>query len=434
MDEAKKKILYIAWYFPPLGGVAALRSLKNVKYLARAGFEVQVLSVIPRWIRHPKDKTLLAELPAAVKVHRAFCPDANWLYKALYGLMLHFLVRFLRQRVLIPDHEKLWLPFAKRALRPVLASHPDFRAAVISSGPPSSLELGLVLRSRYSIPFICDFRDEWTNNPERINLDFPAATQSRELRQEARVLAAAAGIVYLTPLMRKNFEKRYPWLAEKPSAVIPNGFDESDFAGLGSTTHKDVFHLVYSGSFYDRRQPDPLWHAILGLIEQGKLDPDRFQVDIHGKNTRSFVLGKFATSPVLEKVVRFYPFQPYRASLSALLESDALLLYIPSGKNTDSVLTGKIFDYLRSGKPILAIAPPSGLAAEIVTKAGTGFVADCSDLAGIAAQLLKLYQLWERGELAKLEPDREYVSQFSRASLARRLAELLAEVTACGKN
>ena len=68
--------------------------------------------------------------------------------------------------------------------------------AVISLGPPSSLSLGLLLKCRHRIPFICDFRDEWTNNPERINIDFPATTQSRELVMESRVLSAVSGISY----------------------------------------------------------------------------------------------------------------------------------------------------------------------------------------------------------------------------------------------
>ncbi|MBW6514916.1 MAG: hypothetical protein K0B87_09230, partial [Candidatus Syntrophosphaera sp.] len=192
-----KKILYIAFYFPPLGGVAAIRSLKNVKYLAQKDYEVHVLTVRTALMRHPRDRALLAELPAGVKVWRAFFPDPNWLFKLLYGLKLNGVVKFIRQRLLVPDPEMLWRPFAKNLLRHLLQDQCDFQAAVISSGPPSSLSLGLFLKSKYGIPFICDFRDEWTNNPERINLDYPAPTQSRELIMESRVLIAAAGISYL---------------------------------------------------------------------------------------------------------------------------------------------------------------------------------------------------------------------------------------------
>lgn len=427
VDKNLGHILYIAYYFPPLGGVASLRSLKNVKYLSQLGFDVQVLTVRTRLIRYPKDPSLLAELPSSVKVWRAFCPDANWLFKLLWGLRLNSLVKLIRQKVLIPDHEVLWRPFAKRKLRSIIRRDPDIRAAVISSGPPSSLSLGLMLKFRHRIPFICDFRDEWTNNPERVNIDFPAATQSRDLVMESRVVSAAAGVSYLSELMRENFCRNYSFLEEKPSAIVPNGFDEGDFTALEASSNPNVFSLVYSGSFYDRRQPDPLWQAILGLAREGKLDPARFQVHIYGQNPRAFVLGSYASDPVLETMVAFHPFLSYRDSLRELMRADALLLYIPSGKNAESVLTGKIFDYLRCGKPILAIVPPAGLAAELVLKAGTGLVADHQDQTGIADNVLKLYQLWQSGKLSEIKADSEYVSQFSRQKLAQRLATLIEE-------
>ena len=96
MPEAARHILFIAYYFPPLGGIASLRSLKHVKYLTQLGYQVQVLTVRTGLIRHPKDPTLLAEIPAGVKVWRAFCPDATWLFKLMWGLKLNSLVRFLQ--------------------------------------------------------------------------------------------------------------------------------------------------------------------------------------------------------------------------------------------------------------------------------------------------------------------------------------------------
>ncbi len=427
MPEASRHILFIAYYFPPLGGIASLRSLKHVKYFTQLGYQVQVLTVRTGIIRHPKDPSLLAEIPSSVKVWRAFCPDATWLFKLLWGLKLNALVRFLQQKVLIPDHEVLWRPFAKRMLGRVVRRDPELSLAVISSGPPSSLSLGLLLKHRFRVPFICDFRDEWTNNPERINIAFPAATQSRELLMESRVVSAAAGISYLSQLMRDNFCRNYPFLETKPSAIIPNGFDDSDFEGLTASSDADVFRLVYCGSFYDRRQPDPLWQTVLSLVEAGKLDPEKFRVDIHGKNTRSFVLGRYASDPVLAGIVHLHPFLNYRDSLKEIMRATALLLYIPSGKNTASVLTGKIFDYLRSGKPVLAVVPPQGLAAELLTQAGTGYIADHQDLPGIASRLLELYQLWQRGGLTEIRMDQKYLQQFSRQELAHRLAQLIEE-------
>jgi glycosyltransferase involved in cell wall biosynthesis len=430
MNVNNRRLLFIAYYFPPLGGIASMRSANNVKYLSQMGFDVQVLTVNTRFIRHPKDKALLNDIPKSVKVFRSFCPDAGWLFKLLWGLKLGSVVKFLQQRVLIPDAEVLWRPFAKRKLNYILKNVITFDAAVISSGPPSSLSLGLYLKSRYKIPFICDFRDEWTNNPERINVNFPAATQARELVMESRILSAAAGVAYLTDIMKDNFIGHYHFLANKPSAIIPNGFDEDDFAGLQASNHRDAFHLVYCGSFYDRRQPDPLWKAIVGLFDGGQLQPDKIVVDIIGRNTPAFVLGKYANDERIKRIVKFHGFMSHSASLLEMMKADSLLLYIPSGKNAESVLTGKIFDYIRSGKPVLAVVPPTGLAASIVREARTGYIADYSDIPGIASRLMELYRLWKNRALNQTQPDWDYINSFSRRELANRLAGLINEALA----
>jgi len=118
---------------------------------------------------------------------------------------------------------------------------------------------------------------------------------------------------------------------------------------------------------------------------------------------------------------------PHRENIAQIMQATALLLYIPSGENTESILTGKIFDYLRSGKPILAIVPPRGLAAKLVTEAGTGLVADHLDAPAIAANLNELYQKWESGKLDEIQVDTEYISQFSRQKLAQAMSKLIEE-------
>ncbi|MDZ4183241.1 MAG: hypothetical protein U1B83_10250, partial [Candidatus Cloacimonadaceae bacterium] len=144
-----------------------------------------------------------------------------------------------------------------------------------------------------------------------------------------------------------------------------------------------------------------------------------------GKNTPAFVLGAYAKDPLIRSIVSFEGFKPHQYSLQAMLNASALLLYIPSGKNTDSVLTGKIFDYLRSGKAILAIVPPKGLAAEIVMRAGIGFVAEHDDPEGIKARLIEIYELWKLGKLSQLQLDQDYIAGFSRQRQAQRLAKLI---------
>ena len=279
----------ISLSFSPLGGIAS-SGLKERVYLSKAGYDIHVLTVSPALIHYQKDPGLLRGIPESINVHRSFCPDVNWLLKLCMDLSVR-LVTFLRQNIFIPDPEVLWLPFAKASLRRLLRGQAPFSAAVISSGPPSSLFLGMYLRRKYQIPFIIDFRDEWTNNPERLNIKFPRRTQKLEMKQELKVLKECSGVAYLTEAMQGNFLSRYPFLSEVPSAIIPNGFDPSDFPGLASKKKDDAFHLAYFGSFYDRRQPDSLWSAISLLLKTEAVPLHKIRVDIFGK-TQNLCLGK----------------------------------------------------------------------------------------------------------------------------------------------
>lgn len=432
--KPRLRILYIAYYFPPLGGVASLRSLKMVKYLSRQGIDCSVLCLNPKGMNYPTDLDLLRQVPSSCRIYRFRCLDLSWFFKVLYGLKLHWLVRFLSQNLLIPDLQIICKKAATRALDRLiskeeslcLAAESSLRIAVISSGPPSSLFLGLYMKQKYNMDFICDFRDEWTNNPERLNINYPHRSQSRELMWEARILAACKGLSYLTDIMRTNFESRYKFLITKPSQLIQNGYDEEDFPPLSpSKMTSTCFTIIYTGSFYDRRQPDSLWQAISELCSEGSLKEDAVQIKIIGKNNKSFVLGRFADSPLINRVVKLEPFTGHSESLEIMRRSDALLLYIPSGKNTDSVLTGKIFDYIRSGRPILAIVPPEGLAASIVKHSGLGFVADHMDIRGIKHSIMKLLILHQNNSLDSIKPHWDYISQYSRDNQAAKLASLI---------
>ncbi len=422
------KVLFVSYYFPPLGGIAAIRSMKYVKYMPEYDIEPIVLSVNPRFVRYPKDYSLIKEIPKNTKIYRSTSLDPNWLFKVLYGFKLVKLVDFLRKKVLIPDPETSWIPSAKRAITRILRENPEIKIAFITAGPFSALFLGKYLKKQHNLPYVCEFRDEWTNNPERINIRYPASSLRRELLWEAEVLMNSAGVVYLTRIMQQNFHLRYPFLVDRPEAVIPNGYDESDFEGFSPPARQlktDQFRIVYCGSFYDRRQPDPLWESICRLDAANKIDLNQICVDIYGNNTKKFVLGSFANHDNIKRIVHLHPFLSHRESIYQMMKADVLLLYIAAGQNTNSILTGKIFDYIRTGKPILSLIPGQGLAADIVRKSNTGFVAEPDDPAQIDSVLLKLYEMWHDGIINNIQPDISYIAQFQRRKLSACLADLL---------
>ena len=171
-----------------------------------------------------------------------------------------------------------------------------------------------------------------------------------------------------------------------------------------------------------------MWKAVTEIAQEGKIVPGKIEIEIMGKNSPAFVYGAYAGNPNLRKMLRFSPFTSHRKCIRHMQAADLLLIYVPSGINSQSILTGKLFDYLRSGKPILAIAPLNGLIAGIVKTALTGFVAESSDIEGIKQQLKILYELWKRDQLSQIEADQDYISRFSRQKQAGELALLIHQV------
>lgn len=423
------RILYIAHYFPPLGGVAALRSLKLIKYLSLYGIDCTVLTAHPFGLRDPRDQSLLSEIPSQTEIHRYWAPDLSWFYKILWGFRLHKVVDWISRNLMTPDAMILAHPMAWLTLQKVMKTGPKPALAVITGGPFSLMPLGYKLKARYQVPYICDWRDEWTNNAQRINRGYPSQVKSRELGREAKILRQAAACVYLTQMMRQNFVSNHPFVENKSFRVIPNGFDEEDFQGfLASEENRAKLRILYTGSFYDRIQPDNLWSALSELVTEQDIDPGRIEILIIGNNSPAFVYGTFHDNPTIRSIINFQPFAPHQECIRQMQSADALLIYIPSGENSASILTGKLFDYLRSKKPILCVAPVAGLAAQTVIEAGTGLVADYDDTEGLKAALIKLWTLWEQNKLSELTANELFISKFSRQAQAAELNELIREV------
>ncbi|MFO7660225.1 MAG: hypothetical protein R6V77_04870 [Candidatus Cloacimonadaceae bacterium] len=424
-----KKVLFIAYYFPPMGGSGVQRSLKFVRYLSESGWQPVVLTVNHKFTRWPKDKSLVAEIPAEVKVYRSPTLDLNWLYKWMWGLRLHRLVEWLQLHWLIPDSEITWLPFAKKCIDKIVREH-KIDLVYITGGPFSSMLLGPYASSKYNLKYLIDFRDEWTHNHTRLDRAYSASGRQKDRACESKVIEQCNGIIYAHPLfMKDNFESRYPFLNSRPSRIITNGFDETDFTDQPkhNNQNRNVFKIVYTGSFYDRRRPLVLLRAIRNLMSEKVINAGQISLEIYGKNTAAFVLGEFYNDDSIRNIVRFHPYTTHKNSLSVLQNADALLLYLSPGANSEPELPGKMFEYMRSYRPILAIVPPRGSAAELVSRSRTGFVFDSASETEVTDGLREVLNKWQQNALS-IEPDLDYIKQFDRKNLTAKLAELFDKV------
>ncbi len=106
-----------------------------------------------------------------------------------------------------------------------------------------------------------------------------------------------------------------------------------------------------------------------------------------------------------------------------LFNSDLILLVIGKGKGSKNFYTGKIFEYIRSDRPILAIVPSDGVAAQVIRETKTGTVVDPEDIEGVAGSLVKYYGQWKQGNLDH-SPHWDNVRKYSRKSQTGKLAEI----------
>ena len=414
-----KKVLIIAHQFPPVGGSGVQRTLKFVKYLRNFGYEPVVLTRDASKAAL-KDETLLSDIPSGIKIIRTKACDFNSFEGALkyFGKAMG--------KILIPDAEVVWQMAARRkALYELKTNNID--VIYTTSSPYSDHLLGLYLKKRFpQIPLVCDFRDEWTNNPY-FKRKWPRARIER--RSEINVLSAADRLIANTPVMLSNFLRDNPDTRGK-FFVIPNGYDDDDFEGLEDITPSNSkFTLTYTGLLYGRRKPDNFFEALKSAIGEGYIDRSRINVQLIGNFKMEQLQNKIDIFNLTD-VVTTLPYMKHKACLSELLKSDALLLIEPSGPGAEAFYTGKVFEYMNTGRPILATIPYNGAAAQLISDTNTGLVADYNDIKGTAENLLLLYRCWMNNS----KPFKPYISEIRKYERKELTKSLVAVFNNCTGN
>lgn len=411
-----KKVLMIAYSFPPTGGPGVQRSLKFVKYLRNFGWEPLVVT---RDVKNMRviDESLNKDIPEGVKIFRTKPCE----FTELNGLLNYF-GRFVSRKVLCPDGERLWGEFAKgTAVKAVKRDKIDL--IYTTSVPYSAHLIGLHLKHKFpGIPWVADFRDEWTNNPYLLDNPHNKLRMAIEKRMEHRVLEKADYLITNTPVMLDNFLRLNNDMAlEDHFTVIPNGYDSDDFITVtGSTPENESFTLTYTGSMYGRRKPDYFFQALSELVGEGKIDPSKIKVQLIGTLQKDN-LDKLLDQYLLHEIVKILPYMDHDECVAHMANSDALLLIEGGGPGSEAFYTGKVFEYLASRRPILANIPAKGAAAQLINSTRAGLVSDYNDITGTKENLLLLYEAWQN-KTSILEPDNEKIAKYERKVLTDKLA------------
>lgn len=436
-----KRVLYVAYYFPPDGGAGTQRSLKFCKYLPEFGWKPTVLTREgnrEREVWDPEDRSFLDELPAEVSVVRVATEKKGG--GGVSG----------------------WNDIPKSYLRAFyvgassLLRQQDYDVILITMSPFFLGQLGIQLNAEFGVPVVYDLRDPWA-------LDGWRAYRTKlhwhvDINLMRRTLSSAAGVIANTCDAAIALANHFKDIDICPKmTVIPNGYDGEDFVTTGgactkSSSNSDfiVVHAgtLHTGFLYRRRtilgiltsllrfRPEPivpsgrteyfLYGAIRLLQEKKHPLVKSIRFVCVGQNSQANL--RCAKEAGLQDRVHFTGYLPHQQSLEWLFRADVLFLPLhdlPPGSRS-LIVPGKTYEYLAARRPILAALPP-GDARDLIEMSAFGFIASPRSPAEIAAALCRIYDLREVPRSACEVP--KWLEAFERRELTRKLADFLFEVT-----
>jgi glycosyltransferase involved in cell wall biosynthesis len=432
-DEQPLHVLFITYYWPPSGGAGVQRSLKFVKYLSQFNILPTVLTVNEAEASYAVlDPSLLAEVPKEVPVHRTSTSEPFGLYKKITGQkeiphggfankeekgLAQKLFQFVRGNLFVPDARVGWNRHALRKCKELLQSqHFD---AVITSSPPHSTQLiGLTLQKKYQLRWIADLRDPWTDIYYYDELQHLALTRSLDAAYEKKVLQGCDAMLVVSPDMKRLFANKSPQINAEKIHVVPNGFDEDDFI-YPSSPPENEFRITYTGTVSEAYNIEMFFKALAAV--RSRYPDIRYRLQFVG--TVSEPVRRQIQAAGLEDITDLVGYVPHQESVRHLAQSTLLLMAIPDVPNNFGILTGKLFEYLASNKPIVCIGPIQSDADRIIDECGAGRVFHYTGYELILDHLDLMSKSW------KINPNLDLplinYQQYSRRSLTEQLAKLI---------
>jgi len=425
-----KRVLIITYYWPPSGGAGVQRWLKFVKYLRSFNWE-PIVFTIENGEFPVLDYDLNKEIPDGVEVLKVPAWEPYKMYKLFSGKnktdginsgflsekkgssLVESLSKWIRGNLFIPDARKFWIKPANQFLNHYLQNNAI--DVIISSGPPHSTHLiGLSLKNKFQIPWLSDFRDPWTNIDFYKDLKLTKIADQKHKKLENDVLVQSD--IVLT--IGKQLSKELKTLGAKRVEIIENGFDPQDF--LDDTNHEldEKFSIAHIGSFTPSRNHLVLWKALSHLVDEQEEFKSKLEIKLIGKVDYSVLqsIKDFGLDTYLKKI----EYVSHSEVIKHQKTSKLLLLMVNNTPNAKGIVTGKVFEYMASKRPILAIGPKDGDLGEILTQTSSGIVCDYDNVENLSSTIWRIFK-----DDTKFENN---ISLYSRVELTEKLVNLLNEV------
>ena len=422
-----QKVLIIAYYWPPAGGPGVQRWLKFVKYLK--DYNIEPVVYVPENPNYPiVDASFVNEIPKGVKIYKQKINEpygwANFLSKNKTKKISSGLIQSKNQSIIekfllwvrgnffIPDARKNWVKPSVNYLTKVVEE--ENINTIITTGPPHSMHLiGLKLKEKLGVNWVADFRDPWTSIGYHKKLRLSKSSAKKHKNLEHLVLNSADSILVTSKTTKKEFLN----ITSKPIEVITNGFD-GDIASKKTLDKK--FTISHIGSLLTGRNPENLWKALSELCEENKDFKRSLCLQFIGVVSEDVLETIYKYN--LKSYVNLLGYVSHKEALVYQEKSQVLLLSEIDSPDTIGIIAGKLFEYMRAKRPILAIGPKGWEVSSIIKETNTGVAFNYSDTYKLKSLLLDWFGTYQT---EKLNVNSTNINTYSRKELTAKLANHL---------
>ncbi len=439
IHENNKNILIFANYFPPIGGSGVQRPLKFAKYLSKFGYKPivvakgnceTILSMDSSFLDELEDVRIIRIQEKPYYPEEVSFSDLKILSSLLFSIGLdkkwieEYLIFFRNNWEFLPDNDITWILDCIREIEKAVTLS-DISIVYTTIGPYSSALFGAYLKLKYGIKWVLDYRDPWCFNDYnmRVFYSFRIARRDFEKKLEVALLDNVDYVVSIADVFCKNISDNSCVTKTK---CITNGYDEEDFQGeLCWRKSRETFNIVFNGFVYSYYEICPFLGILNEMISKGIIEAGKLRFIFNGSNPNSI---RGLSNLDKYRIVRYNGYLPHEESIKELYKANILLLFGAYGEGAYFSYSGKVFEYLRTGVPILSISSPYGVHYEMIEKHDRGITATMKDKEKIKSFIVEKYNAWQKDGLSQIKEPDDYVRSFSREGLTKQLAEVFDEV------
>ncbi|GAA4277388.1 glycosyltransferase family 4 protein [Aquimarina mytili] len=425
------KALIITYYWPPAGGPGVQRWLKFVKYLKE--FDIEPIVYAPKNPTYPlEDDSLLTEILDDITAIKRpiFEPyrfaeifskkETKTISKGIISgkekqSLVQRILLYIRGNFFIPDARKFWVNPSVKYLKKYISEHKI--ETIITTGPPHSVHLiGKKLKAQMKLNWVADFRDPWTTigYHDKLKLTTKSLLKHKELEKE--VLGNADHIIVTSFTTKEEFQN----ITNRPISIITNGYD---FEDVEEVSLDQKFTISHIGSLLSGRNPENLWRALAELVESDKEFAEWFRLKLVGTVSQDVLktLHQYGLSQFLELV----DYVPHSEAVTIQKRSQVLLLIEINSNETKCIIPGKLFEYMVSKRPILAVGPENADISRIISETNSGSFFTYKDCESIKLLLKEYFEQYKEQKLVSRVTG---IEKYSRRELTRSLAEILKNI------